>query len=404
MGAVGKSAQFPLHVWLPDAMEGPTPVSALIHAATMVVAGVYLVSRMLPVFEAAPGALEVVTAIALITTLMSATMGITATDIKRVVAYSTINSLGLMFLSLGAASVTGAMFYLLVHGAFKALLFLGCGSVIHATERQDVEQLGGLWRKMPVTTWTFLVGVLAMAGLIPLSGFWAKDEILHALQHNNPVVFILTLTSLVVTAFYMGRLFILTFTGQTRDQHSYDHAHESRFAMAMPLVLLAGLTLVLGFLVYDRIGEGLGFVGGIGRFLGEETEAFRFNAGLAATSSILVAIGLLLAVYFYWGNNRRRAIAAGNWAPDVYNLWNNRYYMDAMYQGLINYVFLGAGRIVAWFDRNIVNDSGVNGTAGITRYAGYLLKFHETGKIPNYALGIVVGVVGLALLALTTQL
>jgi NADH-quinone oxidoreductase subunit L len=404
LGAVGKSAQFPLHVWLPDAMEGPTPVSALIHAATMVVAGVYLVARMLPVFEAAPGALEVVTVIALITTLMSATMGITATDIKRVVAYSTINSLGLMFLSLGAASVAGAMFYLFVHGAFKALLFLGCGSVIHGTEKQDVRELGGLWRKMPVTTWTFLVGMLAMAGLIPLSGFWAKDEILHALQHNNPVVYGVTLLSLVVTAFYMGRLFLLTFTGEPRDHHAYDHAHESGWVMAAPLVILAAITLVAGFVAFDQVGEALGFVGGIGSFLGEAPEGFHFEAGLALMSASLVLLGLFLAWYFYWGRANERAEAAGRFAPDLYQLWNNRYYMDSLYQAIIDRVFLGAGRVVAWFDRQVVNDSGVDGTAMITRYTGYLLKFGQTGKIPNYALAIVVGAIGLALLALTTRL
>ncbi len=404
-GAIGKSAQFPLHVWLPDAMEGPTPVSALIHAATMVVAGVYLVARMLPVFEVAPGALEVVTALALITTLMSATMGLTATDIKRVVAYSTINSLGLMMLSLGAGSVGGAMFYLLVHGAFKALLFLACGSVIHGTERQDVSQLGGLARKMPLTTWTFFIGMMAMAGLIPLSGFWAKDEILHALEGGNTVVFGLVLASLVVTALYMGRLFILTFTGEPRDHHAYEHAHEPPLVMTLPLVLLATLTLVGGFVVFDQVGEALGFTGGIGAFLeGGGEHGFEFNAGLALTSVALVTIGLLGAVYFYWGNNRRRAQAAATLAPDIYQLWNNRYYMDNLYQAMIDRVFLGAGKVIAWFDRNVVNDTGVDGTAGITRYAGYLLKFHQTGKLPNYALAMVLGILGLALIALTTQL
>jgi NADH-quinone oxidoreductase subunit L len=277
--------------------------------------------------------------------------------------------------------------------------------VIHATHRQEVGELGGLWRKMPITNWTFLIGALAMAGLIPLSGFWAKDEILHALRHDShPVVFGLVLASLVVTALYMGRLYILTFTGKPKDHHVYEHAHESGFVMAFPLVLLAALTLVGGFVVYDQVGEGLGFVGGIGKFFESEFEGFHFDTGLALTSIALVTFGLFLSWFFYWGDNVRRAEAAGRAAPDLYQLLNNRYYMDSLYQAIIDRVFLGAGRAVAWFDRQVVNDTGVDGTAALTRYAGYLLKFTQTGKIPNYALGIMIGAVGLAILALTTQL
>ncbi|HEY8489782.1 MAG TPA: NADH-quinone oxidoreductase subunit L, partial [Dehalococcoidia bacterium] len=203
LGAMGKSAQVPLHVWLPDAMEGPTPVSALIHAATMVVAGVYLVARMLPAFEAVPSTLDVVLVVGTVTTLFAALVGLVQTDIKRVIAYSTINSLGLMFVALGAGSVTAAMLYLFVHGYFKALLFLGSGSVIHATERQDVNELGGLAAKMPVTTWTFVLGALAMAGIPPLSGFWAKDEIILATSERHVLVYGLILVSVVLTALYM---------------------------------------------------------------------------------------------------------------------------------------------------------------------------------------------------------
>jgi len=219
-GAVGKSGQFPLHVWLPDAMEGPTPVSALIHAATMVVAGVYMVARMFPLFVLADDiALDVVTALGLITVLMSATMGLVETDIKRVIAYSTLNSLGLMFVALGSGSVTAAMLYLFVHGFFKALLFLASGSVIHATEKQDIRELGGLAAKMPVTAAVFGIGTLAMIGVIPLSGFWAKDEVLHALdQHRNVVLYMLALISVFVTALYMTRLFIRTFLFEARDR------------------------------------------------------------------------------------------------------------------------------------------------------------------------------------------
>jgi NADH-quinone oxidoreductase subunit L len=197
MGAVGKSGQFPLHVWLPDAMEGPTPVSALIHAATMVVAGVYMVARMLPVFEVADAiALDLVLAAGLITVVISSLMGLAATDIKRVIAYSTLNSLGLMFIALGSSSVTAAMLYLFVHGFFKALLFLGSGSVIHATHKQDIDELGGLASKMPITAATFAIGTGAMIGLIPLSGFWAKDEVLvFAEEEQNILIYLLVLAA-----------------------------------------------------------------------------------------------------------------------------------------------------------------------------------------------------------------
>ncbi|KKK92694.1 hypothetical protein LCGC14_2700370, partial [marine sediment metagenome] len=260
-GAVGKSAQFPLMTWLPDAMEGPTPVSALIHAATMVVAGVYLVARLMPLFAVAdPIALNVVTAIGLTTVMMSATMGLVAADIKRVIAYSTINSLGLMMVALGSLSVSAAMLYLFAHGFFKALLFLSAGSVIHATERQEVSELGGLARRMPVTAAVFAVGALSMAGIVPLAGFWAKDEILNvAGDSQNFVVYGFLMLSVFITALYMTRVVILTFLGEPRDREAHQHAHDAEPVMTLPLLLLAGLTVLAGFVVFD---EKLGQFGG----------------------------------------------------------------------------------------------------------------------------------------------
>src|SRR5581483_4385356 len=245
-GAVGKSAQFPLHVWLPDAMEGPTPVSALIHAATMVVAGVYLVARMLPLFEVVRGMPELITALGLTTTMLAAFIGLAQRDIKRVVAYSTLNSLGLMFVALGSGAVGAAMLYLFTHAFFKALLFLACGSVIHATEEQEVDKLGGLWSKMPITAPMFIIGALAMAGLIPLSGYWAKDEILVGVRHGglSDVVIITVLISLPITALYMIRVVLLTFFGPAKDAHVHEHAHESEPPMSWPLVLLGALAVV----------------------------------------------------------------------------------------------------------------------------------------------------------------
>ena len=235
-GAVGKSAQFPLHVWLPDAMEGPTPVSALIHAATMVVAGVYLIARMMPVYDEVLIARDAVLYIGLLTAAMAATMGLVTTDIKRVLAYSTVSQIGFMFVALGVGAVTAAMFHLLTHAFFKSLLFLGSGSVIHATEQQDVHQLGGLWRKMPVTAATFTVGGLALAGIIPLAGFWSKDEILAEVREvAGPGAYVVLAAAAVLTAIYITRLILLTFTGQPKNRTAYDHAHESPPIMTAPL-------------------------------------------------------------------------------------------------------------------------------------------------------------------------
>ena len=404
LGAMGKSAQFPLHVWLPDAMEGPSPVSALIHAATMVVAGVYMVARTLPLFEAAGGiTLPLVTGIGLITVLMSATMGLVMSDIKRVIAYSTLNSLGLMIVALGAGLTTAAMFYLFVHAFFKALLFLAAGSVYHATDELEVEQMGGLRRKMPLTAITFAIGALSMAGIVPLAGFWAKDDILRAsFDNQNIAVFLLLAVSVVLTALYMTRLVLLIFTGEPRNRRAYEHAHDAPLAMSLPLVALAVLTVVGGFVAFDAVGKVLGFPGGIGEFVfvGGEPETFIVSGGVMALSIVLAVAGVVGGLYIWGGSAQgepaRRLAEAFPWA---YRTLRNKYYMDDIYQALINRVVLTFSAVVAWFDRNVVNDTGVDGTAAVPRITGYVLKFHETGKLPNYALGIAVGVIVLAVVA-----
>ena len=404
-GAVGKSGQFPLHVWLPDAMEGPTPVSALIHAATMVVAGVYLVARMLPLFAIAdPAVLDVVMVLALITVLMSATMGLAATDIKRVIAYSTLNSLGLMMLALASLSVTAAMLYLFVHGFFKALLFLGAGSVIHGTEKQDINDLGGLASKMPVTAITFGLGALAMIGLIPLSGFWAKDEILHAVDvEQNVVVYGLTLLSLFITGLFMTRLFIRTFLFQARDREAHAHAHESPPVMSVPLMLLAIPTVIGGLVVFSGVGEAMGFPGGFGEFVYfDHAEAFEFDWEIAILSTVLGGGGIMVG-YIFWANDAAPAKAAGEMFRPVYNLLYNRYYIDQIYQFIIDRIVITVSAIVSWFDRNIVNDTGVDGTAGLGYFFGYELKFTTTGKLPNYALAIALGVIVMAIVFLVVE-
>ena len=404
-GAVGKSGQFPLHVWLPDAMEGPTPVSALIHAATMVVAGVYMVARMFPLFDLADAlALDVVTAVGLITVLMSATMGLVETDIKRVIAYSTLNSLGLMFVALGSGSVTAAMLYLFVHGFFKALLFLSSGSIIHATEKQDLKDLGGVATKMPVTAGVFAIGTLAMIGIIPLSGFWAKDEVLNAVSdHRSVVLYVIALVSVFVTGLYMTRLFVRTFLFEPRDRQAQEHAHDAEPAMTVPLVILAVLTVIGGFVVFDFVGEGLGFPGGFGEFLFfGEPERFDFPWDVALLSTLL-ASGGIAAGWYFWSNDAEPARRAGETFRPVYEALANRYYVDDAYQWAINRVVLTLGSIVAWFDRNIVNDTAVDGSAGLGLFTGFELKFLETGKLPNYAMAIVGGVIVLAVLLLVLR-
>ncbi|MBI4307837.1 MAG: NADH-quinone oxidoreductase subunit L [Chloroflexi bacterium] len=393
LGAMGKSAQFPLHVWLPDAMEGPTPVSALIHAATMVAAGVYLVARSFPLFLAAPGALTVVALIGLITMLLASTMAIVMTDLKRVIAYSTVSKLGFMMLALGFGGLTAGIFFLATHAFFKALLFLGAGSVIHATDKQDVKDLGGLGRKMPLTAATFLIGALALAGLPPLSGFWSKDEVLVALA-GNPLVFALALLSIFLTGIYIGRLCLLIFFGEPRDHHAYEHAHDAPLAMAAPMAALALLSIFAGFVALDAFGPALGLppqFKGIGSFLyAHGPETFKFHLDIALLSTLAALAGLAVA----WAVYSRKLVS-----PEVvakrfrffYDLAANKYYMDVAYQAFINRVVLVVAGAVALFDRLVVNDTAVNGTGKITVFAGVNMRFHETGKLYNYGLGMTLG-------------
>jgi NADH-quinone oxidoreductase subunit L len=399
LGAMGKSAQFPFHVWLPDAMEGPTPVSALIHAATMVVAGVYLVARTMPLFETVHGTLIAVTTVGVITTLMSATMGLVMTDMKRVIAYSTLNSLGLMFVGLGTGLITAALLYLLTHAFFKALLFLSSGSVYHSTDELDIEEMGGLAKRMPVTAAVFAIGAMAMAGLPPLAGFWAKDEILlSTFDHQNAIVFLLILASLLVTALYMARLVLLIFTGRPRNEHVYEHAHEPGPAMRVPTIVLAFLAAVAGFIVFDWAGKLVTIPGGFGKFVyTHDPEEYSANIALVVIS-ILLIVGGLAGGYYIWGPVRRSRVWQER-LPQLHALLANKFYMDDAYQWAIDRVVLVVAGIVSWYDRAVVNDTGVNGPADATRFGGFLLKFHETGLMPNYALLMTVGVVVLAIIA-----
>ena len=403
LGAMGKSAQLPFHVWLPDAMEGPTPVSALIHAATMVVAGVYLVARMLPIFELAGDALLVVTMVGLLTALFSGVVAFAQTDIKKVLAYSTVSQLGFMFVALGAGFVGAGMFHLFTHAFFKALLFLGAGSVIIGTHHhQEMSQLGGLWRKMPITAATFLIGSLALAGLFPLAGFWSKDEILHAVDYAwGGWAFFLIAIAAIMTAFYTTRLFIRTFLGKPRDEEIASHARETSPVMTLPLVFLAFMSIVAGFFVFQGFGSAFGFPGGFSEFVFlHHPEVFHVDWGLVGLSTVVFVIGTFGGAWLYWNGRLDRSTVLAEWQPNVYEMVQRKFYFDDLYQFFIDRVVLGLSYVVSWFDRFAVNDTGVDGSASMTHYTGFLLKHLQTGRVPNYAMAIAVGVVALTLISL----
>ncbi len=407
LGAMGKSAQLPFHVWLPDAMEGPTPVSALIHAATMVVAGVYLVARLLPVFELAGDTTTVITIVGLATALVTGFIAFAQTDIKRVLAYSTVSQLGFMFVALGAGSVTAAMFHLMTHAFFKALLFLGSGSVIHATHHhQEMDELGGLWRKMPITAATFFIGSLALAGLPPLAGFWSKDEILHAVEHDiGAWAFVLIVIAAIGSAFYMTRLFLRTFMGEPEVQAIYDHTHESPWIMTGPLLFLGLLSIVSGFVIFHGVGTALGFPGGFTEFVfshGEPHE-YEIDWALAAGSTAIAFIGIFGGAWVYWNGRTSISTRMAEWQPGLYDMLDRKFYFDELYQAAIDRGVLGFSYIVSWFDRYVVNDTGVDGSAQITGYGGSVMKYFQTGRVPNYALAIALGVVVLAVIGVVMR-
>ena len=394
LGAAGKSAQVPFHVWLPDAMEGPTPVSALIHAATMVVAGVYLVARLMPVFDVAPGASNVVLGVGLTTALLAGVMALAQNDIKRVLAYSTVSQLGFMFVALGVGAVGVAMFHLLTHAFFKACLFLGSGSIIHMTEEQDARRLGGLWWRMPVTATTFIVSSIALAGIPPLSGFFSKDEIFHAaLGGANTGVVILLGLAAFLSALYMARLVIITFFGPPKVMAVIRRARESDAIMLIPLVFLTILTFLVGFFVFDQVGRAFGFPGGINSYIYfPEPEEFHFSNVIAGVTGLISLLGFGLAWWLFWGRNARRAQAIREFQPQLASLVENKFYFDEAYQWAIDRAVLPLARVVAWFDRMVVNDTGINAPADATRYGASWLKYHVTGRIPDYALLMVIGV------------
>jgi NADH-quinone oxidoreductase subunit L len=414
-GAMGKSAQFPLHVWLPDAMEGPTPVSALIHAATMVNAGVYLVARTNPIFAEAPSAMVVVAAIGIFTAILAASIAMTQTDIKRVLAYSTVSQLGYMFAALGVGAFTAAIFHLMAHGFFKGLLFLGSGSVIHAVhEEQDMRRMGGLARKIPITYATMLIGSLAIAGIPPLAGFFSKDEILgEAFKLGFPWVWAIGVVVSLMTAFYMFRLMGLTFWGESRvDPHVEPKIHESPPVMTWPLILLAIPSAFLGIVLGLPFGAGL-LASWLGPIFEPATEAlhhteegfqlFGIDGALIIASVAVAAIGIAVAWRLFGAEigpirlrpRPDRATAISARAPFLYRASLNKWWFDELYHLL--FMVIG-GRIAGflwWFDRRVVDDT-VNDIAKGTVGVGRGLRLVQTGRVQNYALGIALGLIVMA--------
>ncbi|MCL5103438.1 MAG: NADH-quinone oxidoreductase subunit L [Armatimonadetes bacterium] len=430
-GAIGKSAQFPLHVWLPDAMEGPTPVSALIHAATMVAAGVYLVARMYPVYLADTShiALMAVACVGAFTALFAASIGIAQNDIKKILAYSTVSQLGYMIMSLGVFGYVAAIFHLMTHAFFKAQLFLGSGSVIHGTGTQDIREMGGLKKKMPVTYWTFLISTLALCGLPFTAGGFSKEEILGVAFHTNKFVFYAALLGAFTTAFYMFRLVYMTFHGEPRNHEI--HAHESPKVMLVPLIILSTLAIVAGYVGMPFGGGHLNvFEHNTLPVLGEHyaevlegvlhhagyTPGFHWNIFLMGTFAALFGIALATIIWYKPILKVEKLEPAFAWLA---KLVENKYYIDEIYQATIiralmlvawlmymfdrwvidycivngvGYISLLVSAVWGWFDRNIV-DGLVNLTGWITGSVGRTLRHLQTGVAQQYVFLLVVALV-----------
>jgi NADH-quinone oxidoreductase subunit L len=454
VGATGKSAQLPLYVWLPDAMEGPTPVSALIHAATMVTAGVYMIARTNAVFSMAPKALAVVAVVGCVTSIFAATMGLVQNDIKRVLAYSTVSQLGYMFLACGVGAFTAGVFHLMTHAFFKALLFLGSGSVIHSLSgEQDMRRMGGLWGKIPTTAKTFVVASVAIAGIPPLAGFFSKDAILgHAFEYNK-FLWLLGFITAGMTAFYMFRLVNMTFFGNSRVDHEVEHhIHESPKSMTVPLMILAVLSVIGGWIGWpaslggsDRFDEFLKPV--VAQYIppGTKVEPLLgaegpFGTGASSAKMLaeleiempmapgleysLMLLSVLIACFGIWLAYRwyikrpevPEKIAAAS--PFLYKLLYNKYYVDQLYDAMFVNRVKDLALTLAAFDVNIVNGLGVDGSGWVTRITSSIsgmwdswivdglvnlaarivwlfswpVRMLQTGRVARYALFMLLGV------------
>jgi len=390
-GAVGKSAQFPLHIWLPDAMEGPTPVSALIHAATMVAAGVYMVSRLFPIFSEFKEVMFVIALLGSFTAFFSATMALVQEDIKRVLAYSTISQLGYMMAGLGAGSLFAGFFHLFTHAYFKALLFLGAGAAIHAVHSNSIWDMGGLFKKAPITAITFGIATLALAGIPPFAGFFSKEEILFATYaYQNKIPFILLLITVFLTAFYMGRAYTVAFLGKPRNERA-EHAHDPDLSMKFSLVLLAIFSIFAGFYA-EKISHLLNYLA--------EHKLHDHAGGINLTflSLSFALIGLFSSYYIYakapqFTENVKKRFSF------VYTTIKRRYYIDDIFEGIYRKILLGLSVFSGWWDRHIV-DGLVNWVIYTTGRIGRTLRVIQTGVIQDYLFYIVLGSIVLIVIIL----
>ena len=390
VGAIGKSAQVPLYVWLPDAMEGPTPVSALIHAATMVTAGVYMVARSAVLYNIAHTG-EIVAWIGVLTAFFAATIALTQNDIKRILAYSTVSQLGYMFVGVGVGAYASGIFHLVTHAFFKGLMFLTAGSVMHAMANElDMRKMGGLKAKMPITHWTFFVGALAIAGFPFLSGFWSKDEILHSAWGSSPIIYVIGLVTAFLTAFYMFRLIFVTFYGESRAAPEVaSHVHESPPVMWVPLAILAIPSALIGLL--------LGWGGHDSWFhhftKGVFPEAHHEASGNVILFMVISSVVGLVGIAFAWSRYRER-VPSDEPTNALHKLLANKYYIDEVYNSLIVQPIKNGSHFLLWqlVDNGII-DGIVNGVASMVRFIGGLLRRLQTGIVQAYIVSMVLGIV-----------
>lgn len=387
MGGAGKSAMFPLHIWLPDAMEGPTPVSALIHAATMVVAGVFLVARLFPLYYAfAPSALDVVAFIGAFTTLFAAVIACTQFDIKRILAFSTMSQIGYMMLALGVSGYggeeglgyTASLFHLFTHAFFKALLFLGAGAIIHAVHSNDIREMGGLRKHQPITHLLFLIACLAIAGIPPFSGFFSKDEIIAATFVNHPIYFGIAVLVAGLTAFYMFRLYFIVFWGKEK---SYDHTpHEAPAIMLLPMIVLSVGSVLAGFIPF-------------GHYISSDGQSLdlHINWSVAITSVVIAVVGIATAWKFYKTESDSSAKAVKAFGT-LYTSASNKFYIDEIYMLITKgIIFRLVAKPLAWFDRNVI-DAFMNLLAAITNWISSQIKEFQSGQVQKYAFIFISGV------------
>lgn len=399
-GPMAKSAQFPLHTWLPDAMEGPTPISALIHAATMVAAGVYLIARVYPIFELSPTVMIIIAVIGITTALLGAIIAVTQFDIKKALAYSTISQLGLMVTAMGVGAYSAGLFHLVTHAYFKAMLFLCSGAVIHGLAgQQDMRYMGGLRKKMPAVAYTYLIGTLAISGIF-LSGFWSKEEILGGLFNEKYIgLFWVTLFVSGLTAFYMFRTYFMTFEGEYRGNA---HPHNPSNVTTLPLIILAVPSAILGYILSGKL-HWLG-INSFNSFIAPEHIAEHHQSIVVLAASLLVAFsGAFISAFLYWdklsAKSRIKPEQLKHDLKPLYNLSINKFYIDDVYNWFIKAVFIPVSNLLSTFDKYII-DGIVNLSALMVKFCGAFLRMFQTGNVQTYATILFSGFITITILVL----